>query len=468
MDGDFFNRSYAYLKFFEPEFDIIENLHVCKSKHFIFTKNETDYFNEIDDCLKRGEKIFVISQSAGEIELLYEKYKKKYKVACHTSNTDDEIKKKLKNVNEFWGMCVLILFSPCVSVGISYDKEDVDRVFVILTSKSCGSRDVIQMLSRPRHVKNKNIKVLIQKNIPYSTNEFLYNYDDVEDYYKTNEKKFFTVIEKQIVGQLYYDIVKYNKLETLNDIPANLVTSFIKLLTKKGHSYECDYSVSEEKMDKKEYSLMKKEKLLNVKCPNKDEIGELLKKQKMACATEEDKLKIEKYDYIKKWNITEKDFDEDFINLAYGKTYILVMLRKILDMLKNTDAKELENEIEKLDLEKFDENIKITIILDLVKKLGFGDIKDGIKLTRDELENGRDNMNKKSIFFKENEYCIKLFGMKKYKKFETNKAFLGFVNGLLKNYGLKINKINKTDTKNKNKTLSFYILNVGENYKKFL
>ena len=144
------------------------------------------------------------------------------------------------------------------------------------------------------------------------------------------------------------------------------------------------------------------------------------------------------------------------------------MLRKILDMLKNTNDEELEGDLEKLDLEKFDETTKITIILDLIKKLGFGDLDDEKKLTRDELEKGRDNMNKNSIFFKENEYCIKLFGMKKYKKFETNKAFLGFVNGLLKNCGLKITKINKTDTKNKNKTLSFYILNVGENYKKYV
>ena len=40
----------------------------------------------------------------------------------------------MKNVNKFWGKCNLVLFSPCVSVGISYDKEEYaspDDIIVI-------------------------------------------------------------------------------------------------------------------------------------------------------------------------------------------------------------------------------------------------------------------------------------------------------------------------------------------------
>jgi len=72
---------------------------------------------------------------------------------------------------------------------------------------------------------------------------------------------------------------------------------------------------------------------------------------------------------------------------------------------------------------------------------------------------------KENVLFKNQDYSLPLFNMKK-KKIITNKAFLGFINTVLDNYGLAIGQKRKTN--NDDTKYDFYFLKIVTCYSKYI
>ena len=65
--------------------------------------------------------------------------------------------RKLTDVNTLWGEAQLILTNSCISVGVSYEKEDVDKIY-ICNETFINPRDIIQTSARIRKPKCKDIQ----------------------------------------------------------------------------------------------------------------------------------------------------------------------------------------------------------------------------------------------------------------------------------------------------------------------
>lgn len=77
------------------------------------------------------------------------------KIMIYTSETHQKIKKAhLSNVNINWSKYDVIIYTPCITSGVSYEIQDYfDCIYANFSNNSCDLLSMIQMLGRTRSVK---------------------------------------------------------------------------------------------------------------------------------------------------------------------------------------------------------------------------------------------------------------------------------------------------------------------------
>jgi len=465
LDGDFSDRSYIFLKDIDPNLQIIENTYKTVSKHYFFTNDNNKFNNFIDNDIKNNKNICIVSMSANVATTYYEKYKDQ-KTIMHCSTSDDSLKKELRNVNDFWSKYKIIIYSPSVGEGVDFNIEHIDKMYVILSDKSTSPRGLLQMCGRIRKLKDNNINVYLN-GFPYTEYSCLYTIDDIGDYY-TELRKNYNIKKTNL-----YDIINnYNELENLNKNKSTFVSCLIDLLKKKGHTYSFDQTIFKKQTSENKYT---KEAILNAPNLDEKEYQTILSRQKKNEATYDDKIAIIKYDYKKIWNVEE--VDENFMDDAFRKTHIFRNLKSIIENFNKKDEDEINNELvnieEYTNLMKCDENNeylnvadtkykeKMEIIIDLIKSLGYDSLTKEKLIMKDDFEKNKENV-KNNKLFKNQDYSLPLFNMKK-KKIVSNREFLGFINSILSNYGLKIN-LKRINEKNKKNKKIYYFIKIIDNY----
>ncbi len=153
-------------------------------------------------------------------------------------------------------------------------------------------------------------------------------------------------------------------------------------------------------------------------------------------------------DYMKLWNI--KKIDNNFLDDNYGKTETMVKLNYLLDIdtakvdmyCKYRKMKETTN--------KYCQNIKrkSEIIIDVIEKIGYTDLTNSELIAREDFIKGMDYVVNKSKLYSDKVSNCKLFGLP-IKEQHTVKAFLGFFNRILKEFGLVIKRKRKNKRVNK-------------------
>lgn len=463
LDGDFSDRSYLYLKSIDNNLQIIENMYKTQSKNYLFTNDVNKFDKLIDDDIKENKNICIVSMSANVATNYYEKYKNN-KIIMHCSTSDDSLKRELRNVNEFWSKYQIIIYSPTVGEGVDFNVNHIDKMYVILSDKSTSPRGLLQMCGRVRKLKDVNINVYLN-GFPYNEHACLYNIDDVNDYYDELHKRY--AIKKL---SLYDEINNYNELENLNKNKALFISCLIELLKKKGHTYKFDDTLFKKQKNNNIYT---QNAIINAPDIDDDEYSMLLIKQKNNFANHDEKLSIIKQCYKIYWKTNT--IDEKFMKYAYRKTHILFNLKSLINKFKGNDIyrnnySEFQNIVlademsEYLDIEKAKTSEKINIITDLINGLGFNDLNDNKLIKKDDFEKNKNENIKKNILFTNQEYSLPLFNMKK-RKILTNKAFLGFINTIFSNYGIKIAIKRKAYTLNNNKDKNvFFSLQINDGY----
>jgi len=99
----------------------------------------------------------------------------------------------------------------------------------------------------------------------------------------------------KIKQSLFYKVQKYNEVERLNKNQSLFISGLVKLLKDKNCTYEYDDSKSIVKTES--VSKIIKKQLLDTKDITNKQYQELLELQTNGCATQQDKLKIEKHIY---------------------------------------------------------------------------------------------------------------------------------------------------------------------------
>ena len=121
---------------------------------------------KISEDLKAKKRVYLAHNgSVKSIEAVKRQFKEYNSIAIHSESiNDDNVIMALENPNEEWGKYNLVIASPSVQSGVSYDIENTfDAVYGIIGSSSNKSGDACQMTRRVRHPISKTIYVSIER-----------------------------------------------------------------------------------------------------------------------------------------------------------------------------------------------------------------------------------------------------------------------------------------------------------------
>lgn len=475
LDGDFGNRGYDHLCNYGTSI-ILENSIKKNLCIYIFTNNLILFEKNIDESLNKGKKIVIISMTSKMSEHYFNKYNKQYKCIIHNSHTDDLIKLKLKDVHKYWTTCQLLIYTPSVEAGVDFDLDYFDNKYVVLSAKSCSPRALCQMISRVRRTTNNVILTYLGK-MHYMESSSLYTYKEVEAYVQEMHNKFVKprLSFNETTEKYYLDnanrpfmrLTIYNEQEKLNKHRNYFVPQLVSLLKNKGHICKL---LDDDQINSVPIIDHHLQEIIDAPDITNDDFIELKLKQESGTAMRTEKCAIEKHLYKNHFHVDV--IDDTFMKKYYKKINILKNLKYLLgiDQINPYHMFDFNNAPIKF------HNAKKTECLNIIKELilfmGF-DINhiNHISIDKPTFEKNIDTCKKSSKLFTQSLHYRQLFELNKC-KFDcltSIKAFLGFINKIINEWGLVIES--KKTTKKVKKIITsctLYKLNFYKNINVFL
>jgi hypothetical protein len=147
----------------------------------------TDTINKIISDLDNGKKLYIFyafknpgKNSHYSIEQLkshlLENCVKKLKILVYHGDISDTQKFNLGNVNEEWAKYDCIITTSAITVGVNYERDDFDKVYLMMSAYINTVRDAIQSSMRIRRTKENILEVYFfdKKNKPEYENSVYY------------------------------------------------------------------------------------------------------------------------------------------------------------------------------------------------------------------------------------------------------------------------------------------------------
>jgi hypothetical protein len=393
MDGDFSNREYTYLcnVVGKEKIIIYQNLFKPDPYHFIFTKNQGSFLDDIENDLKNKKNIAFVSMSSN-FALEVKKYfvNKGYanKIFCVTGDSDNDIKQKL--MKDPYKMFVdddikLFIYSPVLGAGINFDFPYFYKQYAYMTNGSVNARDFNQMLFRIRQFENKNINILLNQTISTKKSVNFYDYEEVVITLSTN-------LQKNINNLNIFETLRmHNYWEDINS-KNYLLQVFISFINNKKHTYEIQEIDGDKKTKKIKTGDLKNEiitEIVNADNITPNQLSILIKKQSINGININDKHAINKYLYMKKFNIEPENMTVDLLKKIYNKSYVVDNYNKLIKKKVVIDKHKIDDDKDK-DLSVEIRNLKKDKIIEIINTLGFKITKDGptnIVLTTKKFDN---------------------------------------------------------------------------------
>jgi hypothetical protein len=121
-----------------------------------------DWLNQIVNEIEKNKKIVIAmaSNSKGKDlrDILAEKFPTKRLLFLNRDVSDAEKINIVSNVDEQWSRYDVVIYTPSVCMGVSYDKiNHFDAIYAYGCEGSLGAQEFCQMIHRVRHPKNKVI-----------------------------------------------------------------------------------------------------------------------------------------------------------------------------------------------------------------------------------------------------------------------------------------------------------------------
>jgi len=479
LDGDISNREIKYLQnYFNYESKPLINKKVSRPLNMNLMYDDKIYFDAINKDLKAGKKICFVSMSSAFCETINKMYGTDYKVLVYNEKTDGAVKKQLKNIETLFKSYDIVIYSPSITVGVSFDFDYFESIYGYIC-RSCCARVYYQMLFRIRKFVNNNINILIDPLVNYKDEPFIPFQEVKNNIFKSID----TVINS-------FEYIKlWNKWETYNNI--NFIKVFEYYTNLKGLTFKLDKK-PERKIENQTDSKDNIIRILESELIDKDEFIKLSKKVKSNDATTDEKFKIEKYIYFTKFKL-DSDFNDVklFKSTYYRKLHILKgylfnrfntnmsetmeIIDRINNNIKVVEYDEDGNVSKKLNDKEIKSNNKFKNYYEITKNVESLDekyynnkfdkkiIETKYKYFQKlqkilKIKNGKID---KEILTDRKEDLLNIFNDKQFKViFETRtineatpKKLLGCLNSVYNDYGLEINNIKEGNSKNRTEHL---------------
>ncbi len=164
MDAYLSNRTFNTLRRMRPGFEKDDSgvIYHCnrhrnaKDDQYHFTVDKDMWYGVLYSALDNDEKIAVPMSSLTEAKSLVRIIQKRYpdkSVKLYSSETAmSEKKEHFANVNLHWAQYDVLVYTPTVSAGVSFEEKHFHKVFGYFTDQSCPVETCVQMIGRIRDV----------------------------------------------------------------------------------------------------------------------------------------------------------------------------------------------------------------------------------------------------------------------------------------------------------------------------
>jgi len=200
MDADLSNRCMEYYKDImstnEDDFKLIINTFKAFKEYSMVSMVYEDWIQKILEDIASDKKVVIPMASNNKAKDLRTKievdFPNKRVLLIHKETQDAEKVKNLLNVNETWQDYDIVIYTPSVCMGVSFDIPDYfDAIYGYGCENSLGSQEFCQMLHRVREPKNKTIYIALNAYKDYDDVEDIMKFEDVEqllcsDHYLTH------------------------------------------------------------------------------------------------------------------------------------------------------------------------------------------------------------------------------------------------------------------------------------------
>jgi len=213
MDADLSDRCINFykncinLKSFN-DFHLIINNYKPYSEYQLTYSYYSTWLMKILKSIESNKKLVIALASNAKAKDLYKKitetFNEKKVLFIHRETSDDDKKNMLLNVNEEWIKYDIVIYTPSVCMGVSFDIIDhFDNIFAYGCHESLGAQEWCQMIHRVRSPKSTEIFIAIDNYKEFITEDNIVNYKIVEkmlcsDYYLTNYDLHSNLIQKKI------------------------------------------------------------------------------------------------------------------------------------------------------------------------------------------------------------------------------------------------------------------------------
>ena len=212
MDADFSDRC---LKYYTTILSSQNDMHIIineykayKEYKLIYCKYES-WVRKILYMMDKNKKLVIAMASNSKAKDLDKKLKDTFNdkkiLLIHKETTDDDKKNYLLKVNEEWIKYDVVIYTPSVCMGVSFDiTGHFDYIFAYGCHESLGAQEWCQMIHRVREPINKDIFISIDNYKSFDRIEDTITYQTVEkmlcsDYYLTNYDLHNNIIPKKVI-----------------------------------------------------------------------------------------------------------------------------------------------------------------------------------------------------------------------------------------------------------------------------
>jgi hypothetical protein len=213
MDADLSDRC---INFYKKAINLksINDFHLIINSFKPYTEYQLTYchystwLRKILTLIESNKKLVIAMASNAKAKDLNKKiietFREKKVLFIHRETSDEDKKSMLLNVNEEWIKYDIIIYTPSVCMGVSFDiTNHFDNIFAYGCHESLGAQEWCQMIHRVRSPINKEIFVSIDNYKLFDKEDNTVNYQMVEkmlcsDYYLTNYDLHTNIVSKKI------------------------------------------------------------------------------------------------------------------------------------------------------------------------------------------------------------------------------------------------------------------------------
>ncbi|MFA5176603.1 MAG: hypothetical protein WC440_00460 [Candidatus Omnitrophota bacterium] len=128
-----------------------------------FTQNVDLWLTVLMKCIDKNEHIVICANSLMEGKTINDMVMRRYEllpknvrrpiIKFYSSETPVSVKvRDFREVDQCWTQCDILIYTPTLTAGVSFEREHFDSLFGYFTDRSCDAQTCIQMMGRVRNI----------------------------------------------------------------------------------------------------------------------------------------------------------------------------------------------------------------------------------------------------------------------------------------------------------------------------